>query len=204
MGDNPEEARSWLMGFGDLKPGTDISRRFIDLNQDDLQEDKGTTSLLSLLTQWLPLWKQKAEKARKENKNSKSPSLKEQKNLDWLLQYLRDFLELGHTGLDSKELSRTVDAVTTLCLNASRPGDIAAGISVLYAISLHFDYPFDGLDQTLVVLCASVANLVEVPNHLYDCSRSLATSNLHGVYAHSILLHTCSHFGDQHQNPSSR
>ena len=185
IGSNPEDARAWLVAFGDLKPGTDVSRRFVDLHEVH-PGDQGPTSLLSLLIQWLPLWKQKAEKARRTDKNSKSPSIKEQKSLEWLLQYIGDFIELDHIDLDSKELSRTVEGVTTLCLNTSREGDISAGISILYTISMHFSYPPDGLEETLVVLCASVANLAEIPEHLYDCSRELACSDLRGNYLNII------------------
>ncbi|KIW97061.1 uncharacterized protein Z519_02453 [Cladophialophora bantiana CBS 173.52] len=177
IGDAPEEARSWLIGFGDLKPGTDVSRRFLNLREEH-HGDQGATSLLSLLIQWVPLWSHKAEKARKEIRNSKSGSLKDQKSLDWLLQYICDFLELGHSDLDPLELSRTVETTTTLCLNASRQGDINGGINILYTIMSHFEYPRSGLDQTLVVLCASAANLPEVPGHLFDCARILAAGDL--------------------------
>ncbi|KAJ9612190.1 Tuberous sclerosis 2-like protein [Cladophialophora chaetospira] len=180
ISESPEEARSWLIGFGSLKIGTDVSRRLVDLREDH-GGDQGTTSLLPLLIQWLPSWVQKAEKARKENKNSKQSATKEQKNLDWLLQYVSDYLDLGHAGFDQRELSQMVEAITALCLNASRKEDINAGISILYTIMSHFDYPPDGLDQTLVVLCASVANLSEVPDHLHDCARMLAAGDLSEV-----------------------
>ncbi|OCT55024.1 hypothetical protein CLCR_02714 [Cladophialophora carrionii] len=182
---SPEDARAWLVGFGDLNPGTDVSRRFIDLREDH-HGDQGTTSLLSLLIQWLPTWAQKAGKARKENKTSRSASLKDHKNLDWLLQYISDYLELGHTGFDPQELSRTVEAITTLCLNANRQEDIDAGVSILYIISSHFDYPPSGLDQTLVVLCASITSLSEVPRHLFDCAKLLATSGLHAGFMSTL------------------
>lgn len=177
VGDSPDEARSWLVGFGSLKPGTDVSRRFIDLHQ-DYQGGQGNTSLLPLLTRWLPSWVQKAERARKENKASKQSSLKEQKNLDWLLQYLSDYLDLGHASFDQQELSLTVEAITALCLNASRREDINGGINILCTILSNFDYPPDVLNQTLVVMCASVANLSEVPDHLYDCASILAGGSL--------------------------
>ncbi|KIX98117.1 uncharacterized protein Z520_06197 [Fonsecaea multimorphosa CBS 102226] len=177
VGDAPEEARSWLVGFGDLKPGTDVSRRFLDLRKDH-HDDQEAATLLSLLIQWIPLWSHKAEKARKENKNSKSGSLKEQKSLDWLLQYICDYLELGHSDFDPLELSRAVETVTTLCLNTSRQSDINGGINILYTIMTHFEYPRSGLDQTLVVLCASAANLPELPDHLFDCARILAAGDL--------------------------
>ncbi|KIW75835.1 hypothetical protein Z517_10580 [Fonsecaea pedrosoi CBS 271.37] len=177
IGDVPEEARSWLVGFGDLKPGTEVSRRFLDLREDH-PGDQGAATLLSLLIQWAPLWSHKAEKARRENKNSKSGSSKEQKNLDWLLQYICDYLKLGHSDFDPLELSRAVDAITALCLNSSRQSDINGGISILYTIMSRFEYPKSGLHQTLVVLCASAANLPEAPDHLFDCARILAAGDL--------------------------
>ncbi|KIX10381.1 uncharacterized protein Z518_01463 [Rhinocladiella mackenziei CBS 650.93] len=175
MSDSPEEARSWLIGFGDLEPGTDVSLRLTDLRA----ENHGSTiSLLSLLIQWVSVWSSRADKSRKETKTSKSASLKDQKNLEWLLQYIRQYLDFGHTGFDSSELSRTVDCITTLCLNASRQSDINGGISILYTILSHFEYPKNGLEQTLVVLCASAANLPDPPDHLFDCSRILASGCL--------------------------
>jgi hypothetical protein len=191
VANSPEDARAWLVGFGDLNPDTDVSRRFLDLREEH-HGDQGTSSLLSLLIQWLPTWAQKAEKSRKENKNSKSASLKEHKNLDWLLQYISDYLELGHTGFDPQELSRAVEAITALCLNASRQGDIDAGVSILYIISSHFDYPRSGLDQTLVVLCASITSLSEVPRHLFDCAKMLAAGRLHDEFVSTLysFVHT--------------
>lgn len=189
MGDSPEEARSWLVGFGDLQPGTDVSRRFIDVREDG-HGDEGTTSLLSLLIKWLPLWSQRADEAdkmrKKAGKTSKSTPLKEQKNLDWLLQFISDYLQLGHTGFGPQELSRAVKAVTDLCLNTGRQSDINASIGVLYIILSHFRYPRSGLDQTTVVLCASIANLPEVPDKLFDCSRILAQSDLHDDFTTTL------------------
>lgn len=183
--DIPEEERSWLVGFGNLNPGTDVSQRLIDLRTDQ-NGDLGTKSLLALLIPWLPAWAQKAEKARKESKTSKAPSLQEQKSLSWLLEYLSDYLDLSRAGFDSQELSQLIDTITTLCLNASRKEDINAGISILYTIMSKFDYPADGLDQTLVVLCASVANLPEVPDHLYDCAKTLVASEKYEVVIRTL------------------
>lgn len=185
IGDSPEEARSWLIGFGDLKPGTDVSRRFVDLHEEG-DSDHRSTSLLSLLIEWVSLWSTKADKARKENKNSRSTPLKEHKNLDWLLQYVCDYLDLGHAGFDPVELSRTVDSITALCLNASRQEDINGGVSILFTILSHFEYPKSGLDQTLVVLCASAANLPELPKHLFDCARLLAAGPLNEAFLKAL------------------
>lgn len=170
LGTSPEDARSWLVGFGDLNPGTNVSRKLIDLRE-DRHDYQGAISLLSLLIQWVPVWSQKAEKARKENKSVKSSTLKESKNLDWLLQFIRDFLDLGHSGFDPRELSNTVDSINAMCLSTSRQEDINGGINVLYSILSRFDYPRSGLDQTLIVLAASAANLPEPPLHLFDCAR---------------------------------
>ncbi|KAK6379906.1 Tuberous sclerosis 2-like protein [Exophiala oligosperma] len=169
--DSPDEARAWLLGFGDLKPGTDVSLKFLNLRC-------GSRSLLSLLTQWLPVWAGKADKAKKDNKASRSAPLKEIKNLEWLLQYIHDYLNIGHIDFDSLELTQTVETVTTFCLNASRYPDINSGINILYAIASNFDFPKSGLEQTLVVLCASIANLQETPDHLFDCTKLLAQSDL--------------------------
>ncbi|KAK5229596.1 Tuberous sclerosis 2-like protein [Exophiala xenobiotica] len=168
---SPEDARAWLLSFGDFKSVTDVSLRFVDLRS-------GTQSLLSVLNRWLPAWSSQAEKARKENKNSRSTALKESKNLDWLLRYIYDYLNLGHSFIDPRELAQTVDAITTLCLNASRHADINSGINVLYAIASHFEFPKSGLEQSLVVLSASAANLQEAPDHLFDCTTLLATGQL--------------------------
>ncbi|EXJ80290.1 hypothetical protein A1O1_08432 [Capronia coronata CBS 617.96] len=179
LGDTPEEARSWLIGLGNLKSGTDVSLRLLDLHKDN-QGQPGPVSLLSLLSQWISVWGKKAEKARKEHRNSRSaPPVRDQQNLHWLLQYVCDYLELGHVGFDPLELSRTVDCVTALCLSASREEDINAGINVLYSVLLHFEYPKERLEETLVVLCASAANLKRPPDHLLDCARFLAAGYLH-------------------------
>lgn len=178
LGDTPEDARSWLIGFGNLQPGTDVSLRFLNLHEND-QGQPADVSLLSLLIQWIPLWTKKVDKARKEHKNSKSAPVKDQKNLHWLFRYVCDYLELGHAGFDPLELSRLVDCVTTLCLNANREEDINAGINILYTILVHFEYPKDGLKETLVVLCASAANLSRPPDHLFDCATILAAGPLH-------------------------
>ncbi|KAL2429037.1 Tuberous sclerosis 2 protein-like protein [Exophiala dermatitidis] len=179
LGDSPEEARSWLLSFGNFKSGTDVSLRLLDIHKDD-QGRPLPESLLSLLIQWVPLWSKRADKARKETKNSRSGvAVKEQKHLHWLLEYVSDYLESSNVGFDPLELSRTVACVTTLCLNASREEDIDAGVNVLYTILTHFDYPREGLDETLVVLCASAANLSKLPKHLFDCSRILASGYLH-------------------------
>ncbi|EXJ86503.1 hypothetical protein A1O3_03454 [Capronia epimyces CBS 606.96] len=176
--DTPDEARSWLLGFGNFRSGTDVSLRFLDIHKDD-QGHPGTVSLLSLLIQWVPVWAKKADRARKEHKNSRSGPVKDQKNLLWLLRYVCDYIELGHVGFAPLELSQTVNCATTVCLNASREEDINAGINILYAVLLHFEYPRDGLDETLVVLCASAANLSPLPDHLLDCAKFLAAGYLH-------------------------
>ncbi|KIW17271.1 hypothetical protein PV08_04462 [Exophiala spinifera] len=171
--DSPDEARVWLLSFGDFKPGTEVSMKFLNLRV-------GARSLLSLLSKLLLAWTTKADKARRDNKASRSASLKEIKNLDWLLQYICDYLSIGHSDFDSLELAQTVETVTTFCLNASRYADINSGINILYAIASHFEFPKSGLEQTLVVLCASIANLQETPDHLFDCNKLLATSDLSG------------------------
>lgn len=177
---SPEEAQSWLVSFGGLKPGTNVSLRFTDLRD-------GTTSLLSLLIQWVPLWYSKADKSRRDKSTtSKSALARDQKNLDWLLQYVRDYLDLGHTGCDALELYQTVDCITTLCLSTSRKSELNGGINILYTISSHFDFPKNGLEQTSVVLCASFANLPEPPDHLLDCTRALATGDLNEDFMNTL------------------
>lgn len=169
--DSPDEARAWLLSFGDLKPGTEVSLTFLNLRD-------GSRSLLSVLTRWLPVWTSKADKAKRDNKASRSAPLKEIKNLDWLLLYTYDYLNVGHSDFDSLELAQTVETVTTFCLDASRYAEVNSSINILYAIASHFDFPKSGLEQTLVVLCASIANLQETPDHLFDCNKLLATSDL--------------------------
>lgn len=180
LSESSDEARQWLLTFGDHKPGTDVSYKFQNLAQ-QIDGDSRSNSLLSLLNQWLALWSGKSDRERKENKTARTASYKEQKNLDWLLCYVSDYLALGHSrhsGPDAAELSQSVEIITTICLNASRQSDINAGINVLHTIASNFDFPESGLDQTLVVLCASAANLPETPEHLFDCAKILATGYL--------------------------
>ncbi|KAK4935687.1 Tuberous sclerosis 2-like protein [Elasticomyces elasticus] len=171
LGSSPDEARSWLIAFGDPSPGTDVSTRLRGLRD-------GNDSLLSILCQWIPLWSSRADKSRKD-KTSKSTSIRDAKNLDWLLRYISDYIGLNSSRIDHVELAHTVDAITNLCLNARRDADINGGVNVLYTILCHFDFPKTGLEQTLVVLCASAANLQDLPDHLFDCARTLATGGLH-------------------------
>lgn len=174
LSDSPDEARQWLLNFDNHKPGTDVSYQFKGLShQIDEESDSGT--FLSLLNQWLALWSAKSDRERKENKTARTASHKEQKNLDWLLRYTSDYLALGHPTSNFPHLAQTVQVITTICLNASRLSDINAGITVLYTIASGFDFPTTGLEQTLVVLCASAANLPETPDHLFDCAKILAT-----------------------------
>ncbi|KAI1627103.1 tuberous sclerosis 2 [Exophiala viscosa] len=170
LGNSPDEARSWLVALGDLSPGTDVSLRIVGLHD-------GNASLLSVLCQWIPLWSTRADKSRKD-KTSKSAALRDAKNLDWLLRYICDYLGLNSSSIDRVELAHMVDAITTLCLNARRDADINGGVNVFYTLLCHFDFPKSGLEQTLVVLCASVANLQEPPDHLFDCARTLAAGSL--------------------------
>ncbi|KEF61743.1 uncharacterized protein A1O9_03313 [Exophiala aquamarina CBS 119918] len=177
LSESSDEVRQWLLAFDDHKPGTDVSYKLQNATQ-QIDGDSANGSLLSLLNQWLALWSVKSDRERKENKTARTTSHKEQKHLDWLLRYVADFITLGHSGIDVAELSQTVETITTICLNASRQSDINAGINVLHAIAANFDFPESGLEQTLVVLCASTANLPETPEHLFDCAKILATGYL--------------------------
>jgi len=177
LGESSDEARQWLLAFGDHKPGTDVSYKFQDKTH-HIDGDSVNSSLLSLLNQWLALWSAKSDRERKENKISRTASHREQKHLDWLLRYVADYLSLGHSHIDVEELSQTVETITAICLNASRLSDINAGINVLHAIAVNFNFPESGLEHTLVVLSASVANLPETPEHLFDCAKILATGYL--------------------------
>ncbi|KAK5061363.1 hypothetical protein LTR84_007905 [Exophiala bonariae] len=174
LSDSPDEARQWLLTFGNHKPGTDVSYHLKKISQ-QIDEESDATSFLSLLNQWLVLWSAKSDRERKENKTSRTASHKEQKNLEWLLRYTSDYLALGHQSSTIPHLAQTVQATTTICLNASRLSDINLGVAVLYTIAANFDFPESGLEQTLVVLCASAANLPETPDHLFDCAKILAT-----------------------------
>jgi hypothetical protein len=177
LGDTPEHARSWLCSYGDFQPGTEVSRKFLGLRRDH-HDDQGATTVLSLLTGWIPIWSQKVFKARKDSKGQKQGPQKEQNNLDWLLRYINDFLKFGHMDFDPLELSRTVDAMINLCLASSRQSEINDGIDILHTIASRFSYPESVLEQTLVVLCASAANLPELPPRLYDCGKLLAGGKL--------------------------
>jgi len=172
--DHPDNARTWLRSFGDLKPGTDVSTKFKDLHS----AAESTQSLLSLLTRWVPVWSARAEKARREHKTSRSAVSKEQQDLDWLLCFIYDFLNLGHASLAREELCALIDRITNLCLRTNRQSDINHGIDILYAVASHFQYPGEALEQTMVVLGASAANLQEMPDHLFDCLKTLALSGL--------------------------
>lgn len=174
LSESPDEARQWLLAFDSHKPGTDVSYQFKNSPQ-QIDDDSGSATFLSLLNQWLAVWSAKSDRERKDNKTARTASLKEQKNLDWLLHYVSDYLALGHAGLNITHLAQTVQAITTICLNASRLSDINSGINVLHTIAANFDFPETGLEQTLVVLCASAANLPETPEHLFECAKILAT-----------------------------
>lgn len=175
--DHPDEGRQWLSHLTDIKPGTDVSYSLKNLSV-CYDNNLAPRTLLYLLTRWLPVWFAKADKERRENKSSRTSVVKEQQNLDWLLIYLFDYLNLGHTDIEPEELASTVEAVTVLCLSATKEGDINNGINILYAVALHYQFPRQSLDQSLVVLCASAANLPAPPDHLFDVARLLVFGSL--------------------------
>ena len=175
--DHPDEARQMLYHLANVKPGTDVSHSLKNLSA-HYDDNLAPRTLLYLLARWLPVWFGKADKERRENKSSRTSMVKEQQNLDWLLRYLLDYLNLGHTDMDTEELASTIEAVTVMCLSATKEGDINNGINILYAVALNYQFPKRSLDQSLVVLCASAANLPAPPEHLVDVARLLVSGSL--------------------------
>ena len=206
---SPEDAKQWLIGFGALRPDTNVSLHLVSVQHVDNDSGiKQYPSLLPVLSTLLDSWYDNAKVARsaqaaqsaqatqsprsKDRKASEigaSPTLGEDRDLLWLFAYIRDYLSCHNAGFDEEDIVSLADSALRICKSAFLKIDVAQSMSVLYGLFSNYGCPDTILEPSLSVLCAACASMKQpLPVHTTDCI-SLILAGAHRVVAID-LLHT--------------
>jgi hypothetical protein len=200
--DRPQEARAWIISFGNFQPGTEVSQDLIGL---------GAKSLLPILTPWLQIWFQRTQKARKQARlgnivddremmmkmqyhgvslgdDSIAQVTSEESNLEWLFGYISDYLGLEHGALLPSDLQNLCDALLHICQSTTVLEDIERSTNVIYAILRKWRIPNEAVEPLLQVLCNTRMSLSRsMPSHLVDCITVLVTGDLSNTTMRHLL-----------------
>lgn len=196
--DSPEEAKKWLKSFGDFKHGTDFSihlkSREVSARSETGDSLSTSHSLLPTLARWLRKWherlmyarRQQKEEARKRGGNaSGTVPLEEQKDFDWLSQYICQYLELEHHLLPSDDIGDLSEVLIGICHTTNQLKDIETAVSIWHALLLKWPLPSAKLYITLKLLCQVRALYGETTSgNLVDCVRLL----IQGEYQSDVLV----------------
>ncbi|KAK5947919.1 Tuberous sclerosis 2-like protein [Knufia fluminis] len=160
-----QDARAWLVDFGDLQPGTDVSLRFKMETTDYPGEPPH--SMLPLLATWLRSWFEQSLK-------------KSQYRIDllWLLQYTADYIDLDHCTLDHDEVLELCLALLHICRNARQHSHIEGCLLVFLSIAQVHAFPKECLEEILGVLSTAVVLLERPLSRISDCVKILASGDL--------------------------
>ena len=141
-----QEAKSWLTGYGELKTGTGVSLRFqID---DTNCPAESPYSMLPFLTRWLHLWFDRSLN------DSKDRSI-----VTWLLQYIADYVNLGHSVLHHSEVYELCTTLLYVCNNARHHSHIEGCVAVYIAVVEVGEFPRSSLKDVLSHLSSAVVVL---------------------------------------------
>lgn len=200
--DRPQEARAWIISFGNFQPGTEVSKDLLSL---------GAKSLLTILTPWLQIWFQRTQKARKQARlgnmaddremmmkmqyhgvslgdDNMAQVASEESNLEWLFGYISDYLGVEHGALLPSDLRNLCDALLHICQSTSVFEDIERSTNVIYAILRKWRLPNDAVEPLLQVLCNTRMSLSRsMPSHLVDCITVLVTGDLSNTSMRHLL-----------------
>jgi Rap/ran-GAP/Domain of unknown function (DUF3384)/Tuberin len=200
--DCPKDARIWITSFGNFERGTQVSKSFLSSQ---------AYSLLPILTSWLQLWFQRTQKARDKAKNAvtaddreKMMSMQyhgvgpsddrlatkqaEEENLQWLFDYIFDYLGLSHDQLPPDHLVDLCKVLLNICQSTLVLGDIEGSTRVIYEVIKTWHLPEEAVQPVLEVLCLTRMSLSRsLPSRLEDSITLLVTGDSSKVLV-SLLL----------------
>lgn len=167
---DPHNARNWLLSFGDLASHsdgskTDVSRRF---RIDELSHpDEPPLSMLPILERWLGMWFDRSL--------SESSS---RTDVVWLLQFIADYVNLGHSDLDDDEIFHMCQKLLYVCSQARYQLHLENCISVFLAIAKNHLFPRTCLKEVLETLSMAKVILEKPLVLLPECVQILASGQL--------------------------
>jgi hypothetical protein len=200
--DKPQEARAWITSFGNFAPGMDVSTDLLCFH---------SKSLLPVLTSWIQIWFQRTQKARRQARlgtltddremmmnmqyhgvslgdDNISQVRSEEANLEWLFDYISDYLALDQDVLPPSELQDLSNALLQICQSTTVFDDIEQSTNVIFVMLQKWSLPQDAVEPLLQVLCNTRTSLSRsMPSHLVDCITLLVTGELASVTRRYLL-----------------
>ena len=200
--DKPQEARAWITSFGNFAPGMEVSTDLLCFQ---------SKSLLPVLTSWIQIWFQRTQKARRQarlgtltddremmmNMQYHGVSLgddniaqvrSEEANLEWLFDYISDYLALDQDVLPPSELQDLSNALLQICQSTTVFDDIEQSTNVIFVMLQKWSLPQDAVEPLLQVLCNTRTSLSRsMPSRLVDCITLLVTGELASVTMRYLL-----------------
>lgn len=164
-----QDVKPWLMSFGELKPGTSVSLRF-KINESNLPKEP-PFSLLPLLTKWVRAWFEKSSL-------KSTGELHDRNSLTWLFSYAADYIELGHSELDSAEVRDLCLELLDVCLKARHQAHLEGCLTVLLSVARVEEFPRDCLKDLLTTLSQANVLLDKPLLHAGETVKLLATGSL--------------------------
>lgn len=160
-----QEAKAWLVSYGDQKPDTLVSWRFL-LEEQDYPTSR-PYSMLPFLGRWLTLWLDRSV-----------TESQDRTNVSWLLQYIADYVQLGHCKLDHQEICELCSALLYVCNNARQHSHIEGCLAVFLSIAQTGLFPRECLKEVLGTLSSAIVILERPLSRVADCVYLLASGPL--------------------------
>lgn len=164
-----QDVKPWLVSFGELKPGTNVSLHF-RINESNMPQEK-PLSLLPLLTNWIRAWFDKSSL-------KSAGELQDRNSLTWLFSYAADYIELGHFRLDEEEVRDLCVQLLDICLKARHQAHLEGCLTVLLSVARVEEFPRDCLRDLLSTLSQANVLLDKPLSHAGETVKLLATGSL--------------------------